>query len=258
MSLPKFNLSKLRDSVAQQQAVTKKDIANLLLLDRLQAMIKSQKPKERKRESLDDFITISIDMTKSSTSEYFYIYDSRGDSYTGFKINLENIVNNLLFDENEYFEDYHDYKTKEYFDNEDKYKLKIFGEFDGTPLLTLTIKIPLKKAIERLNKHFESEVSEGDKDTALDKYKIAATHLFENLQSEARELSHLVEGLHGAKDEETDIKKAIRKFNENVEFIRKETRGWKESSFRLLKQDATEGYGLPLIVGLIVDSIAAY
>jgi len=42
MSLPKFNLSKLRDSVAQQQAVTKKDIANLLLLDRLQAQLSKQ------------------------------------------------------------------------------------------------------------------------------------------------------------------------------------------------------------------------
>ena len=46
MSLPKFNLSKLRDSVAQQQAVTKKDIANLLLLDRLQAQLSKQAVKK--------------------------------------------------------------------------------------------------------------------------------------------------------------------------------------------------------------------
>ena len=42
MSLPKFNLSKLKESVAKQQAVTKEDIRNLLLLDRLQAQVASQ------------------------------------------------------------------------------------------------------------------------------------------------------------------------------------------------------------------------
>jgi len=42
MSIPKFNLSKLKESVAKQQAVTKEDIRNLLLLDRLQSQISSQ------------------------------------------------------------------------------------------------------------------------------------------------------------------------------------------------------------------------
>ena len=42
MSLPKFNLSKLRLAVSRQQAVTKKDIANLLLLDRLQSQLRKQ------------------------------------------------------------------------------------------------------------------------------------------------------------------------------------------------------------------------
>jgi hypothetical protein len=42
MSIPKFNLSKLKESVAKQQAVTKEDIRNLLLLDRLQSQIASQ------------------------------------------------------------------------------------------------------------------------------------------------------------------------------------------------------------------------
>ena len=43
MYLPKFNLSKLRQSVANQQNVTKKDIANLLLLDRLQSQVEQVK-----------------------------------------------------------------------------------------------------------------------------------------------------------------------------------------------------------------------
>jgi hypothetical protein len=252
MSLPKFNLSKLRDSVAQQQAVTKKDIANLLLLDRLQAMIKSQKPKERKRESLDDFITIDIMMTKSSKDEYFYLYDSGADSYAGFEINLENIVNNFLFDENKYFEEYHDYETKEYFGKEDKYELEIVDNFYDAPILSLTIKIPLKKAIKRLKEHFESEIDEGDKETALTIYKLVGTQLLENLKSEARDLYHIIEGWDEYR------KTAIKKFNENVELIKKETKGWDESSFPLLEEDATEGYGLPLIVGLIVDSIEVY
>jgi len=42
MSIPKFNLSKLRKSVLRQQQVTKKDIANLLLLDRLQSQVKEK------------------------------------------------------------------------------------------------------------------------------------------------------------------------------------------------------------------------
>jgi len=46
MSLPKFNLNKLRESVSAQQAVTKKDIADLLLLDRLRAGISKQKKTE--------------------------------------------------------------------------------------------------------------------------------------------------------------------------------------------------------------------
>jgi len=257
MSLPKFNLSKLRDSVAQQQAVTKKDIANLLLLDRLQAMVKSQKPKERKRESLDNFITISIDMTKSSKSEYFYLYDSSYDSYVGFKINLENIVNNFIFDENKSFEEYNDYETKKYFGIEDKYELEIFDDWHGATLLILTIKIPLKKAIERLRKHFYSEVDEGDKETALTIYKVAATQLFENLQSEASDLSHIIDGSSGVEDED-QRETAIKTFNENAEFIRKQTRGWNDLSFPLLEEDATEAYSLPLIVGLIVDSIGVY
>ena len=43
MSLPKFNLDKLRESVSQQQAITRKDMANLFLLDRLQAQISREK-----------------------------------------------------------------------------------------------------------------------------------------------------------------------------------------------------------------------
>jgi hypothetical protein len=46
MPLPKFNLNKLRESVSAQQSATKKDIANLLLLDRLKASIGRQKKTE--------------------------------------------------------------------------------------------------------------------------------------------------------------------------------------------------------------------
>ena len=47
MSIPKFNLHKLRASVASQQTVTKKDIRNLLLLDRLRAGIGKQSQKQK-------------------------------------------------------------------------------------------------------------------------------------------------------------------------------------------------------------------
>jgi len=54
MSLPKFNLSKLKEAVSRQQKVTRQDIRNLLLLDRLQAEVAKQdqvkKPKDKSGE----------------------------------------------------------------------------------------------------------------------------------------------------------------------------------------------------------------
>jgi len=74
MSLPKFNLSKLRESVSRQQSVTRKDIRNLLLLERLQAQIGKQSrvnEKKYKSEGYDLYFVISIDAC--SSNKYVFI-----------------------------------------------------------------------------------------------------------------------------------------------------------------------------------------
>lgn len=60
MSLPKFNLSKLKESVSRQQKATRQDIQNLLLLDRLQAEVANQRTKSKSRNagSYDYKVTI--------------------------------------------------------------------------------------------------------------------------------------------------------------------------------------------------------
>jgi len=52
MSLPKFNLNKLRKSVSQQQRDMKKNIADLLLLDRLQAQLNKENKKDKKGDDM--------------------------------------------------------------------------------------------------------------------------------------------------------------------------------------------------------------
>ena len=47
MSLPRFNLQKLRAAVSAQQAVTKKDIRNLLLLERLRSEFRKQNQEKK-------------------------------------------------------------------------------------------------------------------------------------------------------------------------------------------------------------------
>jgi len=49
MSLPKFNLSKLKEAVSRQQKVTRQDIRNLLLLDRLRSDVTKQRTKSKSR-----------------------------------------------------------------------------------------------------------------------------------------------------------------------------------------------------------------
>ena len=75
MSLPKFNLSKLKESVSRQQSATREDIRNLLLLERLQAQIGKQSranEKKYKSEGYDLYFVISIDAC--SSNKYVFMH----------------------------------------------------------------------------------------------------------------------------------------------------------------------------------------
>ena len=81
MSLPKFNLTKLKDSIAKQQTVTKKDIRNLLLLDRLQSQI-AKESSAKKEVKLDKetvpygSIGIMIEIEETSSDSKYSILTS--------------------------------------------------------------------------------------------------------------------------------------------------------------------------------------
>lgn len=82
MSLPKFNLSKLRESVSRQQSVTREDIRNLLLLERLQAQIGKQSrenEKKYKSEGSNLYFVISIDTCPSN--KYVFMHTKELVSY---------------------------------------------------------------------------------------------------------------------------------------------------------------------------------
>jgi hypothetical protein len=91
MSLPKFNLSKLRDSVSKQQEVTKKDIANLLLLDRLQAQMRREKTENKEPKIKEDKIpygkvVLLLKLRETSNKEeYMVLEDSGGDAGDRFR-----------------------------------------------------------------------------------------------------------------------------------------------------------------------------
>ena len=75
MSLPKFNLSKLKESVSRQQSATREDIRNLLLLERLQAQIGKQSranEKKYKSEGYNLYFVISIDAC--SSNKYVFMH----------------------------------------------------------------------------------------------------------------------------------------------------------------------------------------
>lgn len=82
MSLPKFNLSKLRESVLKQQSVTKRDIASLLLLDRLQAQIRREKTEESKiKEDKIPYGKVVLVLNLKETSnkdEYMVLFHKSG------------------------------------------------------------------------------------------------------------------------------------------------------------------------------------
>ena len=105
MSIPKFNLSKLRESVMQQQSVTRKDIANLLLLDRLQSMVKRQYSQKKNMKSKDNFITIGILFEITSVDGDFYVFDNDSLEYKAHTINETNIMRYLIFDQGRCFDD---------------------------------------------------------------------------------------------------------------------------------------------------------
>jgi len=54
MSLPKFNLSRLRESVLRQQSATRKDISNLLLLDRLQSQMRREETEKTEENKINE------------------------------------------------------------------------------------------------------------------------------------------------------------------------------------------------------------
>lgn len=99
MSLPKFNLSKLRKSIVDQQSVTKKDIRNLLLLDRLQAQVKSEN-NSRKISNLKKFPKTKyyLDIAYKIEGKVFYLSpESNGQNFiieNGF--NPEEIFKTIL------------------------------------------------------------------------------------------------------------------------------------------------------------------
>lgn len=101
MSIPKFNLQKLKESVAQQQSATKKDIKNLLLLERLQAEIAKQ-VESRNQRSI--FGRIGRKLTKEDKVDLkkdpeAILYNEYIDSI------LSNREANFSFDEDDYKEE---------------------------------------------------------------------------------------------------------------------------------------------------------
>ena len=116
MPIPKFNLSKLRDSVSAQQRVTREDIRNLLLLDRLQSQIRKE---SIDREPLKEgWVRCSMILNFASKDLDFGMWDFRQDIYIGesiqprYDMNPELSIKNFI---REYFTIFENKKTEDYF-----------------------------------------------------------------------------------------------------------------------------------------------
>ena len=117
MPIPKFNLSKLRDSVSAQQRVTREDIRNLLLLDRLQSQIRKE---SIKREPLKEgWVRCSMILNFANKDLDYGMWDFGQDIYTGKSMQPEYNMSpefSIKYFIREYFTIFKNKKTENYFD----------------------------------------------------------------------------------------------------------------------------------------------
>ena len=274
MSIPKFNLSKLRESVAQQQSVTRKDIANLLLLDRLQSMVKKQSFQKKKVKPQDNFVTISIYFQVTSHDGEFYIFDDETLRYKSYTINEANILKYLIFDKGNNFDNsvwgYSiSSNTPEgisslFLSNENiKTEVDMYVDdippFEPLEYIHLLIKIPLKVAIHNL-KEYRSSYAE-DKDQIIPQYSEEMGKWKEIIES----LDNTMEGFYREffhNKNESNARDIIRSFNNQLDLIDEVMQYGDEDRVSnnkiypdsLTLQDA-ENLKLPKVVGLEVSSV---
>ena len=85
MSIPKFNLSKLKESVSRQQEATKQDIRNLLLLDRLQSDISRQNQTKKSKSKSGEFYKVTINGYQIPLNDDKFYCDIEFTKYIGKK-----------------------------------------------------------------------------------------------------------------------------------------------------------------------------
>lgn len=110
MSIPKFNLSKLRESVFRQQKATRQDIRNLLLLDRLQSDTSKQNQNKKSRGKSGEVYKVTINNYSFDINENKIYCDVEFIKYIGKKdfesVTMKNYdiddVQNALTEEGEF------------------------------------------------------------------------------------------------------------------------------------------------------------
>lgn len=277
MSVPKFNLSKLRESVVRQQAVTRRDIANLLLLDRLQSMVKKQSFQKKKVNPKDNLVTIRIIFQVTSHDGDFYIFDNDTLQYKSYTINDTNIKKYLIFDKDNYFDDSvwgHPissntpegisalFLSAENIETEVDMYLDDVPPFEPLEYNQLVIQIPLNVAIHNLREYRTSYAE--DKDQIIPQYSEEMRKWKEAIES----LDSTMEKFYRTylyNNNESNARDIIKLFNDQLELIdhvmqygdedRVSNNKIYPDSFTL--QDAAN-LKLPKVVGLQVDFIQVY
>ena len=268
MSIPKFNLSKLRESVVNQQAVTRKDIANLLLLDRLQSMVKKQSFEKKKAETKDDFVTISIYFQVTSLDGEFYIFDDEILEYKSYPIDESNIMKYLIFDKGNYFNDSEYPISSKNLDgisvlflSNEKIEPEVDMYINDTPPFTtysnieFTIQIPLEVAIHNLRTYRSSYAK--DKDQIIPQYSEEMGNWKLVIESSDDKMDQFYQEYKNYTNEKL-AKDVLYRFNNSLKLIQEVTQAYSsEDDIPYINIDYDEVYNyvelkLPKVVGLQV------
>ena len=85
MSIPKFNLSKLKEAVSNQQKATRQDIRNLLLLERLQADVLKQNQTKKSKSKSGEVYKVTINGLQLKLNNGNFDFDVEFTKYIGKK-----------------------------------------------------------------------------------------------------------------------------------------------------------------------------
>ena len=85
MSIPKFNLSKLKEAVSNQQKATRQDIRNLLLLERLQADVSKQNQAKKSKSKSGEVYKVTVNGLQLKLNDGVFDFDLEFTKYIGKK-----------------------------------------------------------------------------------------------------------------------------------------------------------------------------